>query len=141
MEQLTLDLVKAAVIRLSCHYPNSGIAESALQTIIEDWHMDFNCAHISPVLFSRMVVLARRRCKFFPTEADMLDCMKEIKAMDGQKSTIISFPEPDFMSDEESEIGLRRLRKAIELVSSGKSPDEAEREMAEYIASGSAETV
>ena len=131
-----MDLVRAAVIRISCHYPNSGLSESAIEAIIEDWHMDFNHARISPVLFSRMVVLARRRCKFFPTEADMLEFMKEIKAMDVQKSSTIALPESDVISDEDAEMGLRRLRKAIELVSSGKSPDEAEKEMAEFIAAG-----
>ena len=99
--------------------------------------MDFNAARISPDLFSRMVVLARRRCRFFPTEADMLDCMREIKGMDTRKSEFISLPEPDQMTDEQSAAGVANVKKLIELAKSGKTAEEMEKEMAEFVAAGS----
>jgi hypothetical protein len=131
-----LDLIKAAIVRLLYHYPNSGINPKAMEVIAEDWHMDFNHAKISPEMFARMTVLARRRCKFFPTEADMLDCMKEIKGMDTQRSNVVMLTEPETMTDEQSEIGLARIRMAISLVNSGISPDEAAERMKAYIGMG-----
>lgn len=113
------------------------MTEKGLNVIIEDWHMDFNQAHISPEMFARMTVLARRRCKFFPSESDMLDCMREIKEMDVQKSTLVCLPESEKMSDKESAVGLANMRKIFELAESGKTVDEMEKEMADFVASGS----
>lgn len=124
-------------MRLCYHYPNNGLTEKGMAVIAEDWFTDFRHAGISPELFSRVVILARRRCKFFPVESELLGMAQEIWAMDQQRAAVVpALTEPDTMSDEQAERNLRRLRKMIELVGSGKSSSDAEREMAEFIESG-----
>lgn len=133
MERLTSDLVEAAAFRLSRHYPNSGITEDGLVDIIEDWHMDFNQCRISPEMFARMVILARRRCKFFPVIAEMLDFYREISEMDRRnKNTVLSLPEPE-ISEDQLRINKAILTKAMSLFGSGLTPEDSEKEMADFI--------
>lgn len=121
------------MIRLSFHYPNSGHTENGIEIIAEDWGMDFSAARVSQENFSRMVILARRRCKFFPSLADMLEFSREISEMDRRnRETVLSLPEPA-MTKAQMEKDRAIAEKAHALIFMDISPDEKSRLMAEFI--------
>lgn len=95
--------------------------------------MDFNAARIHPQLFGNMVLLARRRCKFFPTIAEMMDFCRELRAIEQRKAMEFkALPEPE-MSEEVSEQGIARIRKLFELAESGMTIEEMENEMVRFV--------
>lgn len=126
-------LIQTALLRLGSHYSNNRPTEEAIKIIAEDWFMDFSQAKISPELFSRAVVLARRRCKFFPVETEMLDLVKELREMDARKRVLIPEFTGEQITDEDARKNLERLRHMITLCGSGKTPEECEKEMSEFI--------
>lgn len=130
---MTLDLVKTAVTRLSCHYPNSGMSPKAMDIVAEDWCADFNAARITPEKFARMVILSRRRSKFFPSLADMLEFSREISEVDRRaKDLLFSLPEPE-LTDAQKEKDREIAEKAHSIIFLDVSPEEKGRLMAEYL--------
>ena len=60
------------VTRLAAHYPSSGHTAQTLKVVAEDWYATFK-DRLSNSAFIAVVTAARRKCKFFPTEKDLLE--------------------------------------------------------------------
>lgn len=58
------------LVRLLSHYPNCGHSEETLQVVAEDWYETFH-QNYTDAEFVEAVKVARRQCRFFPTEKDV----------------------------------------------------------------------
>ncbi len=72
--------VQMALVRLYSHYPESGHDLDGLQQIAADYFEDLTDDRTSQEEFLQVVKLARRRCKFFPKIADIIELRNELRA-------------------------------------------------------------
>lgn len=63
------------LLKLSANYPNPK-TEDELQILANLWLEDFS--HISEEIFLEAIKLHRRRSRFFPTIADVLECYQDV---------------------------------------------------------------
>jgi hypothetical protein len=70
--------------RVSAHFPNSGHTKQTLKIVAEDWFYTFN-KRLTDRAFIEAVTVARRKCKFFPTEMDIFDVTGLNPEMDCEK--------------------------------------------------------
>lgn len=86
---LNLNLVKAALVRLLAHYPESSHNGKTLGKLSEDYWEDFQAEGLLTVeQLKPAISLTRRRAKFFPKSAEIIAAFKELKAkgrIPGQK--------------------------------------------------------
>jgi hypothetical protein len=134
-----------AITRLSLHYPHSKIemvnAEGALtahaRVIAEDWHEEFQ--HLNEQQFQAAVKLARSRCKFFPTIADVNEAVTDLREKYRERRQIerdtaktIQITEAPSYKDE---LTIAKNQKRLEILNRMMlkeiSGEQAEKEMAE----------
>ena len=78
--ELTLRDVQAALAKLYSHYPEAGHNGDSLRQISADYFEDLTDDRTSAEEFADAVKLARRRCKFFPKIADIIEFRNELRA-------------------------------------------------------------
>jgi len=78
--ELKLADVQAALAKLYSHYPEAGHNGDSLRQISADYFEDLTDDRTSQAEFLQAVKLARRRCKFFPKIADIIELRNELRA-------------------------------------------------------------
>lgn len=78
--ELTLRDVQASLAKLCSHYPEAGHNGDSLRQISADYFEDLTDDRTSSEEFAEVVKLARRRCKFFPKIADIIELRNELRA-------------------------------------------------------------
>lgn len=72
--------VQESLARLVFHYPEAGHNGGTLNGVARDYFEDLTEDRTSAEEFADAVKLARRRCKFFPKIADIIELREELRA-------------------------------------------------------------
>jgi len=77
--RLDLNTVKRAVYSWSIRFKSAGYANEQLALLSGEYLDDLQSENVTRRQFESAVILVRKRCKFFPTMAEILDCVNECR--------------------------------------------------------------
>lgn len=133
--RLDLNTVKRAVYSWSIRFKSAGYANEQLALLSSEYLEDLQGENVTLRQFESAAKLVRKRCKFFPTMAEILDCVNECRRRPelmlpangfGPVAQIeASTTDGDNWTDEEIARNRERIGHILAMLSNEKTMDQA----------------
>lgn len=132
---LTKTDVDRGLVQLLPHYPEAGHNGKSISILADDWFDLLSEEDVSSTEFAAALRQAKKRCRFFPKLADLMENIREIRAnppvIDQDRQLTAQGEAP--MSQEQIDRNVRRLKILADQIAGKITADEADRLIAEVL--------
>lgn len=114
--------------RLATLHPECGHNGKTLYVVAQEWAAVLEHEEASTAEFLDALAVVKRRCKFFPTPADLVEGLREIREHPPRIPEQMRLPEPEFTPEKQA-----RVRACCAIIAAQLArqitPDEASRRL------------